>query len=221
MSRLFTSLGIVIRAFLVVAILAFICVSQGRADVLYDNLGATPSGTDPVAGDFGPLADSFSTGASPFDFTSLTVLLDGTASTGTVTAYLLADSSTNPGPVLETIGVIDESALTATPTDYTLNTSFSLSPDTRYWIELTDSDGAANWNWSSDVSGPGVASEFFANDDGTGSPRVFPNNPGGPYQMEVSGSLAAVPEPRTISLLLAAGLLGLAFLRARVKTRSV
>jgi hypothetical protein len=223
--RIIASLGIVIRALSVVAILTFMCVSPGRANVLYDNLGDTPTGADPIGSDWGPLGNSFSTGASPFDFTSLTVLLDGTASSGTITAYLLADSSTSPGAVLETIGEIDESVITGSPTQYTLDTSFTLSADTRYWIELTATDNAAGWDWSNDVSGPGVASQYYSNYEKGDIVRVFPNSPTGPYQgpyqMEVSGSLAAVPEPRTISLLLAAGLVGLGFLRATVKTRSV
>jgi hypothetical protein len=211
------------RALLIVALLMFVCVSRGRADVLYDNLTATPGGLlDSIGSDWGPLADSFSTGSSSFDFTSLTVLLAGTESTGTITAYLLADSSTSPGAVLDTIGQISETGITSTPTDFTLNTSIVLNPDTRYWIELTDTDNAAVWAWSSDTSGPGVASEYWSNYEGLGSPLVAPNSSGGPYQMEVSGtSLASVPEPRTISLLLAVGLVSLALLRARVKTQSV
>jgi hypothetical protein len=208
------------RAVVIVAMLVLVGVSQGRADVLYDNLAGTPGGQDPIGSGWGPLADSFSTGASAFDFTSLTVSLDGYASTGTITVYLLADSSTSPGPVLETIGEISESSITDTPTEYALNTSFTLNADTRYWIELTSPDNAASWIWSSDISGPGVASEFFANFEKLGAFQVG-SNVDGPYQMEVSGSLAAVPEPRTISLLLAAGLVGLAISRARLKTESV
>jgi hypothetical protein len=214
---------IIERAALIVALLTFIGVSEGRADVLYNNLAATPDGLlDNIGSDWGPLADSFSTGASSFDFTSLTVLLAGTESTGTITAYLLSDSSTSPGTVLDTIGQISETGITGTPSDFTLNTSIVLNPDTRYWIELTDTDNAATWAWSYDTSGPGVAGEYFSNYGGTGSPRVVANVNNGPYQMEVSGtSLASVPEPRTISLLLAAGLVGLALLRARTKTQSV
>jgi hypothetical protein len=207
------------RAFLIVAILAFVCVSRGKADDLYNNLSSATSGQDSVGSDWGPLADSFSTGASPFDFTSLTVLLDGTASSGTVTAYLLSDLSTSPGAVLETIGAISESGLDSTPTQYTLDTSYTLSPDTRYWILLTSTDNDAAWAWSSDNSALGVAGEYFANFETTSSWEVYANSISGPYQMEVSGS--PVPEPRTISLLLAAGLVGLAFLRTRVKSQSV
>ena len=213
------------RSLLIVAMIIFVCVSRGKADVLYDNLAATSNGSDPIGSEWGPLADSFSTGASSFDFASLTVLLDGTSSTGTITAYLLADSSTSPGAVLDTIGEISETGLDATPTEYTLDTSIALNPDTRYWIELTSTDNDASWSYSYDVSGPGVASEYLSNYQGTGSPIVFDNDApipdGGPYQMEVSGtSLASVPEPSTISLLLVAGMAGLAFLRARVKTQS-
>jgi hypothetical protein len=189
-------------------------LGSARADTLYNNLGATGTGADPVGSDWGPLADSFSTGSSPFDFTSLTVILSGTPSSGTTTAYLLSDSSTNPGSILETIGTFDEASLTSGPGLFTLNTSYVLSPDTRYWIELTSDDNNANWQWSLDTSGPGVAGEFVGSFQGSGSWQVF-SSANGPYQMEVTGTqVSRVPEPSTL-LLLVAGLAALLWFTAR------
>jgi hypothetical protein len=63
-------------------------------------------------------------------------------------------------------------------------------------------NSSAFWAWSFDVSGPGVANEFFSNNAG-----VFPNNQNGPYQMQVN---TAIPEPSTLAL----GIAGLGTLLA-------
>lgn len=209
------------RAFLLVALVGLVFVGAGRADSLFNNLGAAPSGADPTGDDWGPLADSFSTGSSAFDLTSLTVALSGTPSAGTITAFLLSDSSTTPGSVLEEIGSISEGGVTAVPGFYALSTSYVLSPDTRYWIELTSADNSVNWDWSFDNSGTGVAGEFLANFQGGSEWIVFPND-NGPYQMNVSGT-SAVPEPSSIVLLFAGltAILCLAFRRRSAVPQSV
>jgi hypothetical protein len=209
------------KAFLLMAFVGLVFVGTGRADSLFNNLSAVPSGADSTGSDWGPLADSFSTGSSAFDFNSLTVALSGTPSTGTTTAYLLTDSSTTPGSVLEEIGSISEATLSSAPGLFTLSTSYVLSPDTRYWIELTSDDNSANWDWSFDTSGEGVAGEFVANFQGGGEWFVFPND-NGPYQMEVSGT-NEVPEPSSVVLLFVglAGILLVAFRRRSAAPKSV
>jgi hypothetical protein len=187
------------KTFLLATLVALAFVGASRADDLYNNLGASGNGADSTGSDWGPLADSFSTGPSAFEFDSLTVLLEGTPSSGTTTAYLLSDSSTIPGTALETIGSFSESSLTSAAALYSLTTNYVLSPDTRYWIELTSDDNSANWQWSFDTSGTGVGGEYLANFEGGDSWTVFPNV-NGPYQMEVAGTV--VPEPRTIYLML-------------------
>jgi hypothetical protein len=209
------------RAFLLVALIGLVFVGTGRADSLFNNLGGAPSGADPTGSDWGPLADSFSTGSSAFDLSSLTVALTGTPSTGTTTAYLLSDSSITPGSVLEEIGSISEADLSAAPGLYNLSTSYVLSPDTTYWIELTSDDNSADWDWSFDTSGTGVAGEFVANFQGSGAWVVFPDD-NGPYQMEVAGT-NEVPEPSSIVLLFAGltALLGVAFRRRSAAPKGV
>jgi hypothetical protein len=202
------------KVLVLIALVGLASVGAGRADTLFDNLGGAPNGADPTGNLWGPLADSFSTGSSAFDFNSLTVILTGTPSAGTTTAYLLSDSSATPGSVLEEIGAISESGLSAGPTLYALSTSYILSPDTNYWIELTSEDNSASWQWSLDTSGTGVAGGFFANFQGGDSWLVFPND-NGPYQMQVAGT-TAVSEPSSLVLLIAglAVVLYLAFRRA-------
>ena len=195
----------------VLFVLAF--APLGQAQVLYNNLAAAPSdsccsgsstGTgDPVGSNWGPLADSFSTGASSFDFTGVTVLLNGTSSNGTITAYLLSNSivsidgalEQSPGAVLETIGTLSESSLSDSNALYTFlaSSSYTLAANTTYWIELSATDNAANWSWSLDTSGVGVADQYFANQQGTGSFLTFPNTDG-PYQMEVASSVLTLTE---------------------------
>jgi hypothetical protein len=208
------------RALLLIALVGLVFAGTSRADELFNNLGAAPDGADPTGSDWGPLADSFSTGSSAFDLNSLTVALTGTGSAGTTTAYLLSDSSTTPGSVLEKIGSISEADLSGTPGFYTLSTSYVLSPETMYWIELTSDDNSAGWDWSFDTSGTGVAGEFFANFRGTTALGVFPND-NGPYQMEVAGT-NEVPEPSSIVLLFAGftAILCIAFRRRSAALKS-
>lgn len=178
--------------------------SGASAAVLYDNIGATPRGPDPIAS-FGPLADSFSTGASGFSLTDVKVLLQGSGGTGSTTVSLLGDNATSPGTVLTTIGTIADASLsTSTPTvvDLPLAATYGLAAMTRYWIELSSGDSDSGWYWSLDQSPPGVSGEFYFNDRG-----VNPNLQG-PYQMCVADSgggcstpIVSVPEPANFGIL--------------------
>jgi hypothetical protein len=202
------------RMLLLLAVVALLLggVGQARAGTitLYNNLSATSGGADFVAANppsnpnnvaQGPLADSFSTGASAVNLSDVKLLLglfpNGTT-TGSITVTLNSDSSTSPGAVLTTIGTINDSSLSSTLGVVDLATSFSLAANTRYWIELsTSNNSSAQWSWSNDTSGVGVANEFFFNEHG-----AAPNS-NGPYQMEVTAQTATtgVPEPSTLTLL--------------------
>jgi hypothetical protein len=187
------------KLLLAVALAGCVAIGSARADELFDNLGNAGFSADPTGDIWGPLADSFSTGSTPFDFTSLTVILSGTASTGSTTAYLLSDSSNTPGAILEEIGSIGESGLSGAPGLFTLPTSFILAPDTTYWIELTSADNNTDWQYTLDPSGIGTAGQSLANFQGSGDWVVF-SEANGPYQMSVSGN--AMPEPSSLYLLL-------------------
>ena len=169
---------------------------QVRAQtILYDNIGASSAGSDSPF-NFGPLADSFSTGGSSINIFDLKLLLNTTGNTGTITVSLLDDNTTNPGNILATLGTLPDSALTGSNAIYDFPFSpFSLNASTRYWIQVNSDDGSsANWSRSLDTSGTGVAGEFFANLNG-----VFTNG-NGPYQMQLFG-ISAVPEPTTWALI--------------------
>jgi hypothetical protein len=206
------------KLLLAIALSSFVVAGSARADELFNNLGNVGFSADPTGDEWGPLADSFSTGSTPFDFTSLTVILSGTASTGSTTANLLSDSSNTPGSILEEIGSISETGLSGAPGLFNLSTSFILAPDTTYWIELTSADNNTDWQWTLDPSGLGTAGQSIANFQGGGDWAVF-SEANGPYQMEVAGT--PIPEPGSLYLLLS-GLLaiGVAGFRRRAFARA-
>jgi hypothetical protein len=174
--------------------------------ILYNNLPPfSVDGADPIStfpGGLGPLADSFSTGASSVFLTDvkLNLLIEGNQ-TGSFTVTLNADSSTSPGAVISTLATIPDTAITAFGSPGVVIdvpvASIPLAASTRYWIQLTEVPGSvtsAFWTFSFDTSGPGVANEFFANHSG-----VLPNSEG-PYQMEITAS-SVIPEPTSMVLL--------------------
>jgi hypothetical protein len=162
--------------------------------IVYDSLPQSSSGSDSV-GSFGPLYDSFSTGADSGPISSVSFLLSGdNTDGGTISANLYADNSDTVGGLISALGTISDASLTGglSVVNLPLGSNPSLNTGTRYWIGLSTS-GSALWSYTLDTSGTGVNGEFFRNINGT-----FPNNPDGGYQMQVA--LASVPEPSTFVL---------------------
>jgi len=191
---------------------ACLCATTAGATAIYDNLNSFTNGIDGVTnGNIGPLADSFSTGATGFSVSDVWLKLDGDpASAGSITITLASDSSTAPGATLTTIGTMSDSGLTASLAnyDFVLGSPFVLAPNTRYWVEVSGTT-SAGWAWSLDQTAAGVPGEYFFNEL-PGNPGTHPNIDG-PYQMQVNGT--AVPEPASM-MLLGSGLVA-AFARAR------
>jgi hypothetical protein len=176
----------------------FLCAGEtANADFIYNNLNAVTEGADSVAA-VGPLADSFSTGASSINLSDIMVKLSGDPSSpGSISVRFLSDSSTSPGSVLATVGTLADGSLSNSLSvfDFPLTTPYNLDANTRYWVQLISTNNStANWAFSFDTTGVGVTNEFFANTNG-----VFPNIDG-PYQMAV-GTPAGVPEPASLTLL--------------------
>ena len=210
---------LVVSALAAVVGLAMTGSGPAMADVLYDNLGATnasvqgdgvsSTGTFTNTVPFGPLSDSFSTGSSPFVFKYLDLRLDRPdAPSGSITVSLLNDSSTSPGTLNTTLGTVADSAVTTSAEIVEISVaSINLLANTRYWIQLSSSDGSdISWEYSFDNSGVGVAGEFFDNQDGVAS------NSFGPYQMRIADT--SLPEPATLAIF-GLGLAGLGFMRHR------
>jgi hypothetical protein len=210
------------RLFLALAgVLLFACVANADSSP-FNNLSASSDGADTVVL-AAPLGDSFSTGANPFNLTSVTVELETgslqalvpdaiSSPDGSVTMTLLSNAAgTAPGTVLDTIGTLSDSSVTSTLADYTftLSSPYTLAPDTTYWIELTSDNGSIIfWSYSFDTSGPGVGDQYYIDVLG-----VEPNWDG-PYQMAVNGNSAQVPEPGML-LMLAAGIGAILLLKSR------
>ena len=109
---------------------ALLFASVANADSSpFNNLSASSDGADTVVL-AAPLADSFSTGANPFNLASVTVeletgslqaLVPGAFSSpnGSVTMTLLSNAvGPTPGMVLDTIGTLSDSSVTSSLADY-------------------------------------------------------------------------------------------------------
>jgi hypothetical protein len=206
---------------LVFAVLAGTPAGSARAGILFDNLGAATASSDSVATPIGPLANSFSTGVDPVLLTDVKVLLASDApAVGSVEVDLVTDAGTSPGAFLLALGTISDSSLTSTPTVFDLPVSvpFALAANTRYWIEISTTNGSvAEWAFSNDISGPGVANEFFYFAGSVAS------NLNGPHQMQVQAdpivTTSAVPEPSSL-ILMVLGFSALAFSHRRRQLRT-
>ncbi|MDD2724874.1 MAG: PEP-CTERM sorting domain-containing protein [Methylovulum sp.] len=184
-------------------------VTTATYNSLFDNSAlAKSSGVDsinPVNG-LGPIADSFfSPKAERLSDVKLALSRANLGSTGSLTVSLFSDSSFKSGSFLANLGTISDSLLdnTLKLVDLSGFGIIDLAADTRYWIKVAASSGSsANWSWSTDISGTGVAGERYSNKLGE-----YPNS-GGPYQMLVSAvdipsGPTSVPEPGSIALLMA------------------
>jgi hypothetical protein len=189
---------------------AVLIVNSANAQIIiYNNLGAAYTGNDPLTA-ISPAYDSFTSAASSQALTGLGLKLMGPGGgVGTLTVGLYQDLATSPGTLITTLGTIADISIASGVNDYTLSLISNpvLAPSTRYWIGLTDTTGSESWAWSLDVSGVGVGFEYLVNNYNPG--KVWPNNPNGPYQMEV---ITNVPEPSSLAL---AGLSGLSLMLFR------
>jgi hypothetical protein len=168
------------------------------AEHLLDSTAGASAGGDPVFS-YGPLFQSFSTGVNSGPLSQLDLVLRTQAqSAGSLVVGLYADNSTSPGPLISTLATVNDSELGLSLGLFSvlLTANPVLSPGTRYWIGLVgDAADKAQWSWTTDTSGVGVAGQFYY----TPTDGVTPNDP---FEMRV-----AIPEPGTFVLLFAGGLL--------------
>jgi len=184
-----------------------------QATALYDNLNATTLSRDPLSS-YGPLYDSFSTGNSAMILDSVAVnLANPTGSTGAWNLGVYADSSTTPGSEIGFANGNADSLIGPSSTIITFGGGgLFLAANTRYWVGITSEEANPSsiyWNFSNDLSGPEVGSEYFSYLGGVYS------NAGFPYQMRVEAT--AVPEPASLACL---GVGALALIRKQRRARS-
>lgn len=178
-------------------------MTAARADTtLFDNLAASRDGSDPLLS-YGPLADSFRTGAQgDLVLTQVIALLKNgsTDVVGDLRVSLHADSASGPGSFLASLGTLSSAAVATSDFAayaFTPASAIQLAANTTYWVEIEAvGPNAIEWSWSQDLSGTGVAG-------GANYNALFgtsPNTAFAPYQMSVA--VQAVPEPASAALML-------------------
>jgi hypothetical protein len=202
---MFSNLQKLLRAAAVVATLVTAAMPGAQAVPVYNNLGSSQYGADPLYS-YGPIANSFNTGTNSGYLTGVQALLmNGSPDiVGSLQVSLHANGVNAPGAELVSLGSLSSADIASggfatysfAPID-----SFLLAANTTYWIEIT-SVGASDvfWSWSDDLSAQGVAGQANYS-----AALGFNLNSAdfGPYQMAVQ-----IPEPGSIALVcLALGLL--------------
>jgi hypothetical protein len=218
---------------LAIVSLCSVSASGVQAGPLYSNINNTSGGSDDVFNSpgpptfaNGPLADSFSTGSSPFTLADviLALSLDPTVVTtpgASISIDLFNDSSTSPGTQIAHIATLSDTdpRLSTSLADLSFPTSIALNPLTRYWIELSaiGNNSAIQWSFSNTISGPGVPGEFWwdsVNGTHTNDPSA------GPFQMELAPPVG-VPEPSSVVILVFGLLCTIAYARWRSSKQMV
>jgi hypothetical protein len=208
-----------------VAVLA-LCSSTGAGTVtLFDNLNAKTTGQDvvPPEADGGMLADSFSTGNVPLELTAvkLKLVLVGQPNFQLIRPVVVEvfkdDGKPGIGDLVHEIGRVTEEAVKNDGPIITLQPNLGdvpLAANSRYWVVLADITPAENgkqtisWTWSTDVTGTGVAKEYYIDKTGLNANN---DTDFGPFQMQVVAQ--GVAEPSSL-VLLVVGIFGGATARA-------
>jgi hypothetical protein len=203
-------------------------MSASAEQGVYSNLTGDyeDTGSFPVAGN--PLFQSFTTGSSVTELSSLT--LEGAAITpsdgGSIGVALFADNSTSPAAAaLETIATIADSTLADYLNAFTVSlpsSQVALAPDTRYWIGVYDASpsllsSSFIWGEIAPTFNPdaiGVAGQYAETYGSTYPiPTTFDGTTYGGFEMQLA--VTAVPLPATLGLF-GIGLFGLGFARRRL-----
>lgn len=152
---------------------------------LFNSLGDGDNNSDSIAA-YGPLAASFSTGATPgaLDYVELGIYDPTPSDGGTITVTLNSDTGSGPGSAIATLATVSDSSLSSTLTgrlDLSSLPQVSLAAGTRYWIEVTASAGSdAQFTFGSANGGTGVSGEYFYT-----AGAMTANSASTPYLMEV------------------------------------
>jgi len=214
------------RRFLLILGCVLLAAAAANAQtVVFGNLNSQIKGYFPI----GPIYASFSTGSGAVNLTDVQLKLeslDGMPNGFSVGLY--ADSSTTPGNLIQTLGSMQDSAISGSGAtyDFPVSPGIALAPNTRYWIGLASGTGSATgWALTGSTAGTGaIASEFYCIElpdeeqptaRHAARPRGIPDgcfpNTQDPFVMQVTVSTAAASAPALsftgitlLSLLLAA-----------------
>lgn len=186
-----------------------------QAAVVYNNLGAAASGSDPIYS-YGPLANSFTTGADGGTLRGVQALLMnlGPNVVGNVQVNLLSSNGAAPGSTLLSLGSLSSADIASSgfqSYSFAATSAYDLSANTTYWVQILAADlNAIQWSFTSDLSGAGVAGESSYSAAFGVSPNASAALDGfGPYQMAVE-----VPEPGSLALV-SLGLIAVVWVRRR------
>jgi hypothetical protein len=209
------------------AVVALCTTTAAGTVTLFDNLKAQTDGQDlvPPEAKGGLLADSFSSGKDPLILTKVTLklVLVGKPNFDEIRPVVVEIFKDNGKPgigdLVHEIGRVTEEEVKKDGPFITVRANpgdVPLAANSRYWVVLTDITPPGNgkqtisWCWSSDISGTGVANEFYIDKTGlhANNDTLF-----GPFQMQVMAE--SLPEPSSIALLTVGFGSGVAYIRRR------
>jgi hypothetical protein len=127
--------------------------SNSWAVILSDNTSRTTAGVE-TATTTRWLAASFSTDASSYYLTSVTLLLANT-SPGAASLYLYSEGGLEPGSLIAALTSPGSYSGTPAATTFT-SAGTPLLPSTTYWLVLVPASGTFTWSWTADNTGDGA-----------------------------------------------------------------
>lgn len=174
-------------------------LSYGDVPIV-SNLGAIVNGTGTIYGSGPPqsYAQEFQTGNSSELLSSIVVPLGDATNVFTASAELVADSSGLPGSTILTSFTVP-TIPTTTPTDltFTPTSSVTLKANTDYWFVLSASGlGDYQWQYTNTLS---TSFPNYAVSNNNGATWAI-GSPAGPFLLEATATVAAVPEPSSLVL---------------------
>ena len=200
----------------------WLCVAarpaQAQIDIV-NNLSQPNTGFDPVNGTTWQ-ADAFQIDNNTYTLSSATLRLVSTRPNGLITVDIYSNTAANkPGAPLFSLG---STALTTTITDVSLpaTSSFTLQPNTTYWLvaHTAGQDNPIGWGATSSTTYTGVgtipADNAWATSGDSGVTWTTHPLAQGPDQFRV---VATTPEPGSVALITGLGIAGICSFRRRRK----
>ena len=198
----------------VTALFGAALLPAGAQTILSNNLSSPSGGADTATGT-NWLTASFNTNASAYTLNNVTLLLANT-SAGAAEVDIYADGGLQPGTLLGTLASPGSYSATLANTTFTTS-GLSLAANSTYWTVLKANSGSFDLSFANDDSSTGSGfTDTYGNSPDAGA--TWFTFQGFPYQMSVTATATAVPEPGTIALLASGSLFGAGCLLKRRRT---